>query len=502
MRRAKPSPKVTTRVRKVLERLGYVEHIDFDYEVEIRPYGTQRLWADVMVFDGAVPVAVVEVEGREQDLGTGFEEARLKAIAWNPEDPVPLLWVAAGDQDKCYCAELPDSHVGVRYTPLNESPVHLFHPDRLTEFVSEYLERQGAAAVGELRFRQLFEEAFRSLPKKFDEHERCQIIARALQGLSVRINRMPKALQDLTHQVQQALTGAQPQFALAHAFRRFMRRYFRPLSKGKADAVRVYGRYFTPPEVVQFLVSAVEPKPGECILDFACGSGGFLGQAARHLLETHKAMSEDIATCLWGCDIDETCVLTTRTFLGLMIPSKQNALNIWRKDGLTTRQRFEWEKPAYGFEAGKFDIVLSNPPAGDLPDEFGCLEEEGYQFAGKGKGRQNLYEVAFLEQAVRMVKDGGRIGIVLPEGIFANTQLKGVREWLLRNVTVHAVVSLPRGIFPYTPSKMCAVVMTKEPPPEHHEVLLAEVLRPNMLEQFQQLQNAVKERMARNGKAQ
>ncbi len=499
MRRAKPSPKVTTRVRKVLERLGYVEHIDFVYEVEIRPYGTQRLWADVVVFDGAVPVAIVEVEGEERGSDTGFEEARLKAIAWNPEDPVPLLWIAAGGEDECYRAELPDRHAGIRYASLDEPPDRLFHPDRLMEFVSEYLERQGAASVGELHFRQLFEKAFHSLPKKFNDHRRCQIIVRALRGLSVK--RMSESLQDLTNQVQYALNSAQPQFALANAFRRFMRRYFRPLSKGKADAVRVYGRYFTPPEVVQFLVSAVDPKPGNRILDFACGSGGFLGQAVRHLLKTHGASSDDIASCLFGWDIDETCVMATRTFLELMLPGRQNTLNIWRKDGLTTKQRFDWEESADEFEAGNFDIVLSNPPAGDLPSAFGGLEEE-YRFAGKGRGRQNLYEVAFLEQAVRMVKDGGRIGIVLPEGIFANAQLKTVREWLLQSVTVHAVVGLPRGIFPFTPSKMCAVVMTKKPPPKHHEVLLAEVLRPNMLEQLQQLQDTIKERMAWDGKGQ
>lgn len=51
-RRAKPSGKPTTRVRKTLEQLGYAEHEDFEYEVEVRLYGNRRLYADIMLFQG------------------------------------------------------------------------------------------------------------------------------------------------------------------------------------------------------------------------------------------------------------------------------------------------------------------------------------------------------------------------------------------------------------------------------------------------------------------
>lgn len=105
-----------------------------------------------------------------------------------------------------------------------------------------------------------------------------------------------------------------------------MRRYMRPLRPGRTDPVRCYGRYFTPSEVVQFLVQAVDPKPGERILDFACGTGGFLGYAARHLMERHGVNARDIASRLCGYDIDAMCVRITQTFVGLLLPSPQRPL--------------------------------------------------------------------------------------------------------------------------------------------------------------------------------
>jgi hypothetical protein len=115
-RRAKPSGKPTTRVRETLARLGYAEHEDFEYEVEVRLYGNRRLYADVMLFQGDTPLVVVEVEGNTQHLQAGYDEARLKGAAWNLENPVPLLWVAAGNHDALY--QLQPSQSSIRYAPL------------------------------------------------------------------------------------------------------------------------------------------------------------------------------------------------------------------------------------------------------------------------------------------------------------------------------------------------------------------------------------------------
>lgn len=467
-----------TRVRQTLERLGYTEHTDFDYEVEIRLYGVQRLWADAVLWDGQIPVVLIEVEGREADAPTGWAEARLKAIAWNPEDPIPIIWVAAGQQDRCYWAVEPDRRAGVCYVALDGQPDQLLCPDRLATLVGDYLRRQGAylghSGAGELQYRQILLDAFRGLSSSWDDHRRCQALLNALHGS--RSRRLPNALRGIAERFGPILRGGSADPALAHAFRWLMRRYMRPLRPGRNDPVRRYGRYFTPSEVVQFLVQAVDPKPGERILDFACGTGGFLGYAARHLMERYGVDPRNIAGQLFGYDRDATCVQITRTFVGLLLPGFQGSLNISQGDGLRLHRNDR--------DLQEFDVVLSNPPAGDLPENWERLGQEGYQWAGRGGGRQNLYEVAFLEQAIRLTQEGGRIGLVLPEGIWTNAQLRTLREQFLSRVTIRAIVGLPRGVFPFTPSKMCAVVFEKHRPPRGVEVLLAEVTRPKMSEQL------------------
>ncbi|MDW8027199.1 MAG: N-6 DNA methylase [Armatimonadota bacterium] len=446
-----------------------------------------------MVCIGGQPLIVIEAEGDEKKFEDGFRQARAYAVAYNPENPIPFLWVAAGKLDKMFRAQPTQTGIGVRYEPIDRL---LSREELLDAIKIEKPETFQRDLQLYERFLNVFQKALRIVQEQSRPNLKGELGLRSLAGYlmakvkgddsELRKTKITKrTLQQLDKLFEQfGDLGRHEGWAMAYGFRQIVRPFFRG---GE------YGRYFTPPEVIQFLVSATDPKPKERILDFACGSGGFLGQAARHLLETHKAPPDEIAECLFGCDIDDTCMIATRTFLELMLPEKQKKLNIWRKDGLTARKRFGWEDEVEGFDEGQFDVVLSNPPAGKLPSDFGFLESEGYQFAGKGKGRQNLYEVAFLEQAIKMVKDGGRIGIVLPEGIFANAQLKPVRDWLLKTVTVEAVVSLPRGIFPFTPSKMCAVVMRKVKPRKKRRTLLAEVSRKGMLNQLQEILKTLKE---------
>ncbi|GBC83991.1 putative type I restriction enzyme [bacterium HR11] len=474
-----------TRVRHILERLGYTEHTDFDYEVEIRLYGTQRLWADAVLWDGSIPVVLIEVEGHATDEPTGLAEARFKAVAWNLEDLIPLIWVAAGEQDRCYQAVRPDRRAGVRYVPLNDPPDRLLRPHQLATRIGDYLKRQGASlghsGAGELRHRQTLLDALRALPPSWNDHQRCRALLNALHG-SFR-HRTSRVFQKAVGLLKSTISSGSANPALAHAFRWVMRRYMRPLSPGQTDPVRRYGRYFTPPEVIQFLVQAIDPKPGERILDFACGTGGFLCYAALHLMERHEADPVDIAGQLFGYDRDAICVQIAQTFIGLLLPRYQGPLNISGGDSLRIHRNDRGPQ--------KFDVVLSNPPAGDLPENWEGLEREGYRWAGRGGGRQNLYEVAFLEQALRLTREGGRIGLVLPEGVWTNVQLRPLRNWLLSQITVRAVVGLPRGAFPFTPSKMCAVVLEKRQPARHFKTLLAEVTRPKMAEQLRVLAERV-----------
>ncbi|MEM4168186.1 MAG: hypothetical protein QXW98_07055, partial [Candidatus Caldarchaeum sp.] len=164
-RRAKPSGKPTTRVRQILTQLGYVEHEDFEYEVEIRLYSNRRLYADVMLFQGDAPIAVVEVEGKPSLLREGFEEARFKGAAWNLENPVPLLWVAAGERDALYRLTRPCN--GICYAPLSEQTLpQALAPAQLATLIGDYLQQTDAPLGQSLRDRNLLRDALQAASGK------------------------------------------------------------------------------------------------------------------------------------------------------------------------------------------------------------------------------------------------------------------------------------------------------------------------------------------------
>jgi type I restriction enzyme M protein len=103
-----------------------------------------------------------------------------------------------------------------------------------------------------------------------------------------------------------------------------------------------------------------------------------------------------------------------------------------------------------------FDVVLSNPPfAGDI----GRAHADGYALA---KHHRVERDVLFLERAVELLRPGGRLAIVLPHNKVAGEGFGFVRQWLLRQVRVVAVVGLPRETFlPHTAQKACLVVGQK-----------------------------------------
>jgi protein-L-isoaspartate O-methyltransferase len=455
-RRAKPSGKPTTRVRETLTRLGYAEHEDFEYEVEVRLYGNRRLYADVMLFQGDTPLVVVEVEGNARQQRAGYEEARLKGAAWNLENPVPLLWVAAGNQDALY--QLQPSQSSIQYAPLDgETPAELLAPARLLEAIGDYLRRTETEAGQELRYRDALQRAL-AKSRGNSAHEKFRNWIDALAGASAR-KRLPTPLQEAQQMVRQARQSGQPNFALAFALRHTARGYFRPLSKN--DAVRRTGRYYTPTEVIQLMVESLAPDPKSRVLDFACGSGGFLLATAQYWVKRHGVSAASIANQLHGVEYDEYAYKLASLALEMGVGAPPVHLRC--ANTLTD----DWASQTY-------QCIFCNPPAGSIEV---ALQVDAFQYAGKGKGRVNEYEVAFAELAVRLAASGGRIGLIVPEGLLSNSELKPFRKWLFGQARPVAILGLPRGLFPHTPSRMYALMMVKSPRRKPKRCLITELRR-------------------------
>lgn len=229
------------------------------------------------------------------------------------------------------------------------------------------------------------------------------------------------------------------------AFERFMGDFF----KGKM------GQYFTPRNIVDFCVKMLFIKQNERVLDPACGSGGFLLHAmdlirkkAEEDYEEEKEIYSywhDFASKnLFGIEINEQIARVCKMN---MIIHDDGHTNIISADSLDNIEKHT--KINSQFKKENFDIILTNPPFGAkvLINEKKYLKD--YQLGlnnGKERAAQST-EVLFIERCFEYLKEGGRMAIVLPDGILTNATLQYVRDFIMNNFKINAIVSIPQTAF-------------------------------------------------------
>lgn len=229
------------------------------------------------------------------------------------------------------------------------------------------------------------------------------------------------------------------------AFERFLGSYFR------GDM----GQYFTPRELVEFIVKIVDPHHEERILDPACGSGGFLLYAMEHVQKEASQYYEEgtpehynhwhnfAEKELFGIEVNDAIARVAKMN---MILHDDGHSNVIGSDALIDFDKFYDQNR--GFEKESFDIILTNPPFGAniKKEEKPYLDD--YKL-GKGKKSQKT-EILFLERCFDFLKWGtGKLAIVLPDGILNNSSLQYVRDYIEQHYRILAVVSLPQIAFRY-----------------------------------------------------
>ena len=225
------------------------------------------------------------------------------------------------------------------------------------------------------------------------------------------------------------------------------------------------GQFFTPKNVVQMMVEFLEPKSGEKILDPACGSGGFLSSALKFLLK-NKGFDYSII----GIDKDSFLSKLSKIYLTLIGDSDysvfcENSLDLPDNWGKKTQSEIR---------SNSFDIILTNPPFGaKIPvvgDDVLAQYDLGYNWKKYDKDwkKTNLIlekqppQILFIERCMQLLKDGGRMGIVLPEGIFGNPSERYIWEYILQNASIIGVVSLSQETFqPSTHTKTSVLFLKK-----------------------------------------
>lgn len=210
-----------------------------------------------------------------------------------------------------------------------------------------------------------------------------------------------------------------------------------------------YGQYFTRREIVEFMVSMLKPDEKDTIIDPSCGSGGFLLYSLKfvrnRIKERYKGDQRTIDRLDWdfahkriyGIEVNDRIA---RIAMMDMVIHDDGHTNIEAHDALDDFKHFDKRK---GIEPGKFSLILTNPPFGALVKDENILNS--FEL-GKDRERQRT-EVLFIERCLELLKIGGRMGIVLPDGILTNTSLSYVRDFIKKNCKILAVVSLPPTTF-------------------------------------------------------
>ncbi|MBX7244058.1 MAG: type I restriction-modification system subunit M [Candidatus Sumerlaeaceae bacterium] len=214
------------------------------------------------------------------------------------------------------------------------------------------------------------------------------------------------------------------------------------------------GEFYTPRAVTQFIVDQVNPnlKKRETILDPACGTGGFLVCAIEHLRKQVKTPADERALqdCFAGIEkkaLPHVLCMTNLLLHGIEVPS-----NV-RHDNTLARPLRDWGPKE------RVDVIVTNPP-------FGGMEEDGIESNFPTEFRTRETADLFLVLLMKILKPGGRAGLVLPDGtLFGEGVKTRIKEALLTECNLHTIVRLPNGVFnPYTGIRTNLLFFTKGEP--------------------------------------
>jgi len=208
---------------------------------------------------------------------------------------------------------------------------------------------------------------------------------------------------------------------LARVFRSYITRSF----QGQIN------QYLTEQCVIAFMINLVgDLTPETKVLDFECGSGGFLAAVINKGVELEN---------IRGVDIDELPYIVAKTYLALYFKrtgvEEIEALPIKKDNGLF-------------YQGNDWDLVIGNPAGGNKyehGEDEKILEEGLLNLTGK-EHVFSEYELS-IQQAVRSAKKESKICLILPEGFFSNSQDEFLRKYVAKHCKVLAIISLPRGVF-------------------------------------------------------
>ncbi len=198
------------------------------------------------------------------------------------------------------------------------------------------------------------------------------------------------------------------------------------------------GEYYTPRAVTAFMVDRIDPKPGEILLDPACGTGGFLTCAIRHMRKHYIKRVQDERSMQQSLHAVEKKQLPHMLCVTNMLLHGIEDPSFVRHDNTLARPYTSYT------QSDRVDIILTNPP-------FGGKEEDGIETNFPAHFRTKETADLFLALFIRLLKADGRASVVLPDGsLFGEGVKTRLKEHLLEECNLHTIVRLPNSVFkPY-----------------------------------------------------
>lgn len=347
---------------------------------------------------------------------------------------------------------------------------------RLQELVDFQIGSAESPAKVKARLQALFENVKKRRPDIFDPEEKIHLDAKSLYYVTRVLQKyeITKAGRDAIGEAFETLIG--------------------PTLRGDE------GQFFTPRNVVRLMIRMVNPKPYESLIDPACGSGGFLVVALDYvwksieqevkrndqILDQNQKAKSDVVQRIVGIDKDAFLAKLARIYVVIL---SGGSAQVFCENSLAPPASWRAETRSK-VKLGSFDIVVTNPPFGSkIPvkgEEILSQYDLGYLWKTKKRRAEVGYirtnklkisespQILFIERCLDLLRDGGRMAIVLPEGVLGNAVTGYVRRFIRDKAEIVAIVDCPLESFlPGTPTKVCILVLQKREKPRQRSVFMA-----------------------------
>ncbi len=257
--------------------------------------------------------------------------------------------------------------------------------------------------------------------------------------------------------------------------------------KGEAFQVFVYrhqrgdrGEFFTPHPIVRLAVEMIAPKPNETVIDPACGSGGFLIQTIAHVYRQHPNIDRlaYVREHIRGIEFNPDVALSAMIRLEFEGGAGDEIICA---NALLENEQFNHA----------FDIVLTNPPFGSkgkiedqrilrmylLARRWNRINNNDWEVTRNVLAGQSP-EILFIEKCLKLLRPGGRMAIVLPDGLLQNISNSHIRFWIRSQAKVLGVVSIPQEAFvPYGTGIKTSLLLLQKLPATADRVFMARIQR-------------------------